>query len=329
MIERNDWNKFILDRAPKSGAFLQMWEWGEFQEATGKTVKRIFTEESAAQMIQMSLVLGKKYWYCPRGPITFSRQDVPLTKGDYRGLPLESALFLRLEPPTETTTPLSPPFERGEDHVRRVGGIQPADTLITDLSPKADDLLKGMHSKTRYNIRLAKKKGVEIEINPTDVSFEDIWPIFETTGSRGAFVLHSKDYYKKMLEALSTDDCRAYLAIARHKKDILAANIMIDCAGTRTYLHGASSNEKRNLMAPYLLHWALIEDAKEKGIDSYDWWGIAPEGVENHKWAGVTRFKLGFGGERLSYAGAFDVILNKSWYWGYWGAKKVLKALKN
>lgn len=305
MIERNEWNKFILDHAPKSGAFLQMWEWGEFQESIGKTVNRILTDEMAAQMIQMSLMIGKKYWYCPRGPI--GQIDLDRLKDD-------RSLFLRLDPPVGS-------FKHG----RHVGSVQPADTLITDLSQKSDDLLKGMHSKTRYNIRLAKKKGVEIEISPANVVFQDVWPIFKATSSRGAFVMqHTQVFYEQMLESLSTDDCRAYLAIARHKKDILAANIMIDCAGTRTYLHGASSNEKRNLMAPYLLHWALIEDAKEKGIDSYDWWGIAPEGVENHKWAGVTRFKLGFGGERLSYAGAFDIVQNSLWYWGYQIARKLL-----
>jgi len=319
MIEKKKWNEFVLNHAPKSGAFLQMWEWGEFQEATGKLVKRIFTDKVAIQMIETSLPLGKKYWYCPRGPVGQVDIDILQSVAD-------KALFFRFEPPVESMKKfLSSSSKNKKLHIRQVGAIQPADTLITDISLEADFLFKKMHSKTRYNIRLAKKKGVEIEINPLDVTFDQVWSIFKTTGSRGAFVLHSKEYYKKMLKTLSADNCHAFLAIARYKEDILAANIMIDCAGTRTYLHGASSNEKRNFMAPYLLHWALIEDAKEKKIKFYDWWGIAPTGAVKHKWAGVTRFKLGFGGEQLSYAGAFDLILNQPWYWGYQLARKIIR----
>lgn len=296
-----EWNKRVFENAPRSGAFLQSYDWGAFQEANGREVLRYAFKNGLAQLIRMPLPTGKHYLYCPRGPLGFSADHLRVLGKS------EEALFVRYEP-----------VAKGEG--KKIANIQPADTLITDLAQDEDVLLAKMHHKTRYNIRLAEKKGVEVNIASTD--FDEAWTLFEVTGKRGGFGLHSKEYYQKMLEVLREDDCQAFLATASFKGEVLAATIMIDCHGTRTYLHGASSNEKRELMAPHLLHWKLLQDAKAKGLNAYDWWGIAPEGAENHLWAGVTRFKKGFGGDMVSYPGAFELPIDKFWYALYSLAKK-------
>jgi lipid II:glycine glycyltransferase (peptidoglycan interpeptide bridge formation enzyme) len=146
---------------------------------------------------------------------------------------------------------------------------------------------------------------------------DTVWEVFAKTATRGGFHLHPKSYYQTMLEVLDSGECRAFLATARVGESLIAANIMIDHAGVRTYLHGASDHEYRKLMAPYLLHWELIKDAQEKGMASYDWWGVAPPGEKNHAWAGITRFKEGFGGERIMYPGTYDLILRPGAYKAY------------
>ena len=95
---------------------------------------------------------------------------------------------------------------------------------------------------------------------------------------------------------------------------VLAANLMIWFGDTVSYLHGASSNVRREVMAPHLLHWKLINEAKSLSFKHYDFWGVAPEGTVNHPWAGVSRFKRGFGGRYVAYPGTFDLPLDRFWY---------------
>jgi lipid II:glycine glycyltransferase (peptidoglycan interpeptide bridge formation enzyme) len=192
---------------------------------------------------------------------------------------------------------------------------------LIDLTQSTEVLLGNFKQKTRYNTRLAEKKGVTCEIVSLD-RFEDLVRLMQQTAERDHFHLHSLDHYKIMLETLNTDQCRAFLAMAFYEGRPLAANVMIDAFGTRTYLHGASSNLYRNVMAPYALHKFLILDAQSQGLATYDFWGIAPPGSDdNHPWAGITRFKAGFGGRTVTMPGTFDVAKQPLVYWAYRLAK--------
>ena len=229
-------------------------------------------------------------------------------------------MFLRLEPAMKD--------QDQQRELRSVRTVTPADTLILDLSVEEDALLAQMHHKTRYNVRLAQKKEVEITIDAAE-EIETVWKAFEETAKRGEFRLHTKSYYKKMIENLKKGECHAFVAKAEYQGEVLAVNIMIDHGNVRTYLHGASSNAHRNFMAPYLLHWELIKEAKQKGLQKYDWWGIAPEGAgAEHAWAGVTRFKKGFGGENFSYVGTFDLVFKHGGYQLYQFFRTGIKFLR-
>lgn len=304
------WNGFVREHAPRSGAFLQSWEWGEFQRAAGYGVRRAFATDDrgpavAAQTVEHRLPLGQRYLYCPRGPLV--RPDAsPLAEKTLAAMARRTrALFVRFEPGTFV--------RRSGVDARPSTSVSPASTLLTDLTLTFDDLARAEHPKTRYNVGLAERKGVTVELDGR--SFGDAWPLFEATSSRGGFRLHPRRYYERMLETLSGEDCRAFLAVARFQGKPVAANVMIDFGGTRTYLHGASSNEHRDVMAPYLLHWMLLGEAKHRGIRRYDWWGIAPEDADaSHPWSGITRFKLGFGGERVDFPGTFDLVTRPTAY---------------
>lgn len=277
----------------------------------------------AALVMEKRMPLGARYLTCPRGPIVRAGGDTKEVAAFMRAVGTRAgALFFRFEPPVEGAPPLQDPS------LTRSIDIHPADTLLSDMTLSEEVLLEGMHQKTRYNIRLAERKGVEVEIDSVR-EMDVVWEVFEKTAGRGGFHLHPKAYYQKMLDTLSKDSCKAFLAVARFEGELIAANMMIDFAGTRTYLHGASDHAKRTLMAPYLLHWELMKDAKQKGVVSYDWWGVAPEGVEKHAWAGITRFKEGFGGERISYPGTYDLLLRPGAYKAYTFARTLFRKIRS
>ena len=293
--------------------FLQNSLWSNFQEELGNKVWKIaYLEEEnilgSALVIEKKLPFNLTYLYLPRGPIISDQaQDKDrvmklLLKG-VRDISLQTAkrqeVFFRFET-----------LEKFDlENVRSVKSIQPANTLLLDLNKSEEELLTEMHQKTRYNIRLSKKKGVKIEkIEDQEKALDIFSKLIKETSGRDKFTPHSDGYYQKMLKALDKDAC---LWVAKYEDQILAANIIVSFGDTVTYLHGASSNEHRNLMAPHLLQWEQIKWAKENNYQIYDFWGISDS---DPRWAGFTRFKKGFGGQEKKLAGTFDLVYNQRAY---------------
>lgn len=305
ITDSEGWDAEVLR---KRGSFLQSWEWGEFQRALGRTVERYRDDAdgSLMQAIRMPLPMGKSYWYAPRGPLG----------GDPKPA-FDSGMFVRIEPST-------PP----QDGIK-VGSMQPAQTMILDIDQDEENLLSGMREKTRYNIRLAERKGVRMMPGPSsDDGFDIFWNLVKETSERAGIRSHDEDHYRKMLETLSGDmadggKAVAKLMFAEHDGKVLAAILLIRFGDTVTYLHGASSRDRRELMAPHLLHWEAIKAAKAWGATNYDFWGVAPmhekdgklaQEDPNHPWTGITRFKKGFGGVYVEYPGTFDLPRDLFWY---------------
>ncbi|MBU0531826.1 MAG: peptidoglycan bridge formation glycyltransferase FemA/FemB family protein [Candidatus Uhrbacteria bacterium] len=320
--DKEQWNKFVAQHGPRSGAFLHSFEWGRFQEAIGRKVHRVgaFQGEdqiAAALVIEHSLPAGQKYVYCPRGPIFVDKKFNPEVLEEIaRDFAAGSkAMFFRFEPPVETAS------TKTSRIIKPTVSVQPKETLILDLSLGMDELLAEMHHKTRYNMRLAEKKGVEVvELGLED--FDSVWDLFHQTATRNEFRLHEKSHYTKLFDSLPKSGEPAVRLIgARHEGDLIAAVINIDFAGTRTYLHGASATFKRNLMAPFAIHAHEITNAIDCGFLWYDLWGISDV---NPNWKGITRFKRGFGGIEIAYSGTYDLILRQPQYMLYSLARKVL-----
>jgi lipid II:glycine glycyltransferase (peptidoglycan interpeptide bridge formation enzyme) len=314
------WNEWILRNG---GGFLQSWEWGTFQERAGFAVARLRDPKSGslALLVKRPQPFGKHFWYCPRGPVN------PAMSALFKEAPeLNDAVFIRTEPEKEIIR-----FDATASNWIKVSTVQPGQTLILGLAKGENDLLAGMHEKTRYNIRLAERKGVKAyHVTGRDENALKIFDelVGETT-ERDRFSGHRSGYYQLMLEALSGDPSirddapKARLVFAEHDGRVLAANLMIYFGDTVTYLHGASSDVRREVMAPHFMHWKLITEAKAWGYAKYDFWGVAPQNAESHSWAGITRFKRGFGGKYVEYPGALDLIQNRFWYTLYALAKKI------
>jgi peptidoglycan pentaglycine glycine transferase (the first glycine) len=307
IIEINDKNTLNGFIAANHGSFLQSWESGELHTAAGFRVFRLGLEEAgelvaAATLIKKPIGLGLGYYYCPKGPIVkatnHKKQASKVLIDHIRDLAnKENCVFLRFEPA------LAP--ELDGCMVERTIDVQPSRTIILDLSRSEDELLADMHHKTRYNIRLAGKKGVEIRTGKEDLPA--FLGLVSQTAERDGFRLHSPRHYERL-----SDLSFMMIYSAVYEGKVIAANMVSFFGGTATYVHGASGNEHRNLMAPFLLQWQAIRDAKAKGLSHYDFYGI-----DEAKWPGVTRFKRGFGGEEKVFPGTFDLVFDRIIYGGY------------
>lgn len=184
--------------------------------------------------------------------------------------------------------------------------IQPRYVFRLDLAGRTEEeLLASFHQKTRYNIRLAVRKGVEVKICGQEMipAFSELMLV---TGVRDGFVTRQPAYFASMLENLG-EHCRLYMAFYEGKP--IAGTLAIWYGDKVWYLYGASSNEHRNLMPNYLLQWEMIQWAVEKGCRVYDFRGVPGLVPEDHPLYGLVKFKRGFNGTYTEFIGELDLVL--------------------
>jgi lipid II:glycine glycyltransferase (peptidoglycan interpeptide bridge formation enzyme) len=291
------------------GGILQSWAWGEFQKSLGGKVTRHANSSWMAQVVENDLIMGKKFWYSPRGPIGNTKQAADFLRET--AIKDHKIVFLRLEPSEPIDLPPSPKE------------IQPKENWVVGLEGSEDELLVTMKPKHRYNINLAARKGVTIR-SAEKKDFLDIWNLLLETSARGNFKLHPQNYYLQMWEKLGDNHLK--IMLAEHEGQMLACIFISLFGKTATYLHGGSSDKNKQLMAPYLLHWEAMKVVKRLGYFNYDMGGFTEQ--TDHPWAGISRFKRGFGGFEVRYPGTFDMVLSPLWYNVYKNARKFRKLLK-
>lgn len=307
-------NAFVV--SSRNGHLLQSYEWGEAQKYFGEPVFRVAVKDgeqilAAATVIVKTFYKNFHYLYCPRGPLFSGNSSVEaqhlLLSAIQEEAKKRGSIFLRVSPelPELSEIPLwLAGFKKSNQE------LEPHESLILDLTKTEEQLLSEMKPKTRYNIKVAQKKGVTVTAG-TDESFLNIFlQINKETAKRDKFTAHKDAYYQAMLRALAPAGfMKVYVAYANQKP--IAANLVSTFSNRATYMHGASSNEGRNLMPTFALQWEAIRDAKIQGKTEYDFWGITTSEDENHPWAGITRFKTGFGGTVVKYIGAYDQVYRK------------------
>lgn len=312
-------NQFIVN--VPSTSYLQSWQWGVFQQSLGRTVRRqLWLDGSlpvaAITFIHQPLPVVGGYGYIPKGPVitpsllgnqALWREITAWVRQYQRDHKL---IFTQLEPPTEHADVATTIQHLGW---HTAPGIQPAHTQVVDLRLDENALLGAMHSKTRYNIGLAQRKGVSVLWHGPE-ALKDFWRLVQETNQRDRITSFSSTYYAAMMQAFGNN---ARLAAASYDGTILAMNLLIMMGDTVTYAHGGSTSHQRALMAPQLLQWETIRWAKQNGYHYYDFRGIAPTDAPSHPWAGITRFKKGFGGTSIHQIGAFDLINRPLLYWLY------------
>ncbi len=194
--------------------------------------------------------------------------------------------------------------------------LLPTDTVILNLNSGRERILNRMKPKTRYNIRLAGRKGVRV----IDAGIRDLprwYALYCETARRHGMLLNDMDYFKAALEVRAADSAspaRIHLLMAEIEKKPVAG-IMLAIAGSRaTYLYGASAASKRSCMSPYALQWAAICKAKDAGCRDYDLFGTAPNPDPFHPMYGLYRFKTGFGGHMIHRQGCWDYPFDMTRY---------------
>jgi len=273
------------------------------------------------QILFRRLLLGFKVAYIPKGP-DIDWQDAIAVNQTLTALKLfakqRGTIFLKIEADADDSDSLKRRFQQAESVPCKT--IQPKATIVIDTSPPEEDILAAMKPKTRYNIRLAARKGVTVKQG----TFEDL-AIFDRlnqlTAQRDGFAVHPLAYYQAAFERFPPEN--RILLLAEFEGTPLAGLIAFVWRKQAYYLYGASSNEHRNKMPAYLLQWEAIKWAKAQGCVAYDLWGIPDAPVEKLEaefnqrrdglW-GVYRFKRGFGGQVVYSLGAYDYVYNRPLY---------------
>ncbi|HBI33935.1 MAG TPA: hypothetical protein DEA43_04035 [Candidatus Moranbacteria bacterium] len=312
---------------------LQSQQWRKFQEAVGRKTHFVENDDFSASIVEHSLPIVGKYMYSPKGPVlkvesrkskveSFFAELIDLAKR-------ENAGWIRIEP--ESDQILETIKENISEKVFKAPhNMQPKEIFVLDTSKTEEQLLAEMKSKTRYNINLAKKKGVIISQNvdrgAQNVKYiEAFLELTKEMAARQGIVAHPEQYYRKMIETLPEEMLKIY--VAEFEGKIIAANLVLFFENTATYLHGASSNENRNVMAPFLLQWQAILDAKESGCTRYDFGGVRITNNSRqttNNWEGITNFKLGFSPNTkpIEFPGSYDIIINPRKYAVYRGLQR-------
>lgn len=298
------------------GHLLQSWTWGEFKHRHGWIPERTLVENASG--VAMAQVLFRQkgpvsVGYIPRGPVIAgdaNRLWPELLAAIDDMARRRRAISVIIEP--DTPLGLSGMFHDagvvvGPEH------IQPVRTVKV---PLLDDeaLLKQMHQKTRYNVRLAARRGVRFrQLSSTQESAVDFYALMQDTARRNEFAIHSLDYYADFLELFGDD---AVLIGAWSDDDKLAAMVISASFGSEAiYMYGASSTENRAHGAGFALQFEAMRWARERGCATYDLWGIPARdpdatkddtsnkiaGTKGEDWRGLYRFKTGFGGEIVTY----------------------------
>lgn len=302
--------------------FLQSWAWGEFQRALGRPIWRLgaFVGDElvgSALVIQHELLLGKTYVYCPRGPLALTEEAWTALTAAITDLGRQQkAMYVKVDP---TILPFGSPL--WEKSWTAGTALQPPKTVLINLGQSEEDLLAKMHSKTRYNIRLAERHEVHVSWSTDDAELEIFLTLLFRTYERQGIRAHSKGYYEKLFHTLRQAQMVS-IVTARYQGQPLASNMIIWHGKTVTYLHGGSADDGKEHMAPHVLQWQTMLEAKHRGCLQYDLWGLSSTKVGRVDRGGVARFKQGFGGEELDFPEPKNLILDQSWYWAYRLAKR-------
>jgi lipid II:glycine glycyltransferase (peptidoglycan interpeptide bridge formation enzyme) len=323
------WDDFIASQ--QSCHFQQGWAWGELARPLGGDILRFGFLDGSNLVAAMSVAAN---------PIRkTARQQLSVWRGPVVDAPNPEVIAVMSNCLSDVARDLNAVSSRVEPHVeagdRRWTSLlhdagyspiyppsQPRSTWVLDLTPPESDLLSAMKPKTRYNIRLAEKKGVDVTAGgPDDV--DAFYEMYQETALRDQFYIHPKEIYRDVF-GFYWEQNQFELLIARYEGVPIAAVTLVHLGKYVWYLYGASTNRHREVMAPHLLQWKAIQWAKQRGAQIYDFRGIPDVPARGQEMYGVSRFKQGFGGRQITYLETYSRGHQRPAYelWKlYWGGR--------
>jgi peptidoglycan pentaglycine glycine transferase (the first glycine) len=358
-VESNTWN-FLISKLPNPH-FLQTYEWGQVKAKYGwqpiyltwdeegklkeeKTFSSLSVAPAAALVLKRTISMGGmsarlSILYAPKGPLLdwsneFLRNRV---LNDLQAFARkQGAIFFKMDPDVILGTGIPSSKDEQIDNngqaitselKRRGWGysadqIQFKNTVLLDLSLSEEELLVRMKQKTRYNVRLAEKKGVTLRIG-TVSDLDMLYKMYAETSLRDGFVIRDEEYYKTVWQTFMANaqspisnlqSPHTEPLIAEVGSEPVAAIFVFYFAGRAYYVYGMSRNTHREKMPTYLLQWEAMKRAKARGCTIYDLWGAPDVFDESDSMWGVYRFKEGLGGKVVRTLGAWDFAPNPFWY---------------
>jgi peptidoglycan pentaglycine glycine transferase (the first glycine) len=331
---------------------LQSAEWGAFKSLYGwRVLPRLWLDDGrvvegagelppGAVVQAAALVLKRRItprWlpvklpilYVPKGPL-LDWPDAALRSRVLAGLQdlarRQGAIFIKIDPDLRLGsgvpgTPEDRPNSLGETAVQELLAagwrysaeqVQFRNTVLIDLKRSEEALLAAMKQKTRYNLRLAERKGVVVRSGGLP-DLEMLYQMYAETSLRDGFVIRERGYYLTLWNSFISAGLAEPL-VAEWEGQPVAGMLLFHFAGRATFLHGMSRSEQRDKMPGYLLQWEAMRRAQVLGCHSYDLWGAPETFAEGDPLWGVYRFKEGFNGQVVRTLGAYDFPANPSAY---------------
>lgn len=320
------WDDMVINN-PDGGHIYQSKEWSQIKEANGWEPVYLIYEATAyivpfVLLCKPASILGSIY-YCSKGPGFSEGHSIDKdSKLHFSEFIIELRRFIAKLDPGAIVVKLEPELKAEADFdlasldlVKSKADLQFKATIFVDISGSEEEILASFKQKTRYNIRLAERKGVRVEQwDMNDEGVNTMYELMEATQKRGGFFLRQKDYFRTYWQKLSQIGM-GQLLIATHGDDVLGGIFVTKFGSKAYYKDGGSFNIKRNLMAPYLLQWEAMKWAKAQGATSYDMVAVPPKSElenPNHHQHGLYLFKRGFNDEVTEFVGCWDLPIHRS-----------------
>lgn len=317
ITNKDDWEEFILNK--NEANFLQSWSWGEFHKTLSKQIFRTgFFEKEKLIGVMLSVVEPArrgKYLTVPGGPIinwqdtdlinAFSQQIKQIAKEN-------NCVFVRVRPQLKSD-------EFSKNIFKKLGLIKAPMHLHAELTSQLDitkseeELMIQMRKTTRYEVKKAIKENIKITTSTDEKDVKKFHDVQIETAKRQKFVPFSYKFLHEQFKVFA-ESRNALLYKAEFEDKLLAQAFVIFYGNEAVYHYGASTDEGRRHSGAYLIQWEAIKEARKRGMTRYNFWGVAPEDKQNHRFSGLSLFKRGFGGQDFQYLPAQDLIINKPRY---------------
>lgn len=302
---------------------IQTWAWGDFLKTQGHTVYRLGVFEKNKLVFAYSInfhsipKLAYTVGVLQRGP----KIDQDMLLNIEKIAKQEKAIFIKIEPDvvnkiytSQTGTKQINPLPDFSDLVLSPKTAFYPHSHIIDLSKSTDTLLAQMHPKTRYNIKVANRHGVEVVEDNSQKGFDEYLNLLFETTKRQGFYLHSQKYHQSLWQTLKNTGM-IHIFLAKFQGELLTAMMFLKVKDRFYYPYGASSDKNRQVMASTLTMWEAIKTGKELGCTHFDMWGsLPPDAKPTDRGYGFHHFKEGFGGQLVQFVGSFDYIIDPSLY---------------
>lgn len=310
VTDKTEWEHAVTARSEAN--FLQSWNWGEFHTALEKNVERwlVSSEGTTVALYQTVLEKAKRgsYLTVAGGPL-LDWSDTELAAHVVEQLKKsateQQAVFIRFRPQVVNTDDLAA-FFRTQNIIKAPMHLTADLTLQLDLTLSDEEILKNMRKNTRYDVKKAEKLGIQTSISTDPEDIKNFYDIQCDVAKRHNFVPFSYTFFYEQFKAFAQDNLVALISSSLDGK-LLAQAFVIFYNKEAVYHYGISTDDNAHLPGSYACQWYAIQEAKRRGCVTYNFWGIAPHDQPEHRFAGVSLFKRGFGGVEVEYVPAHDI----------------------